>query len=387
MSDSQLRNIFIHVQEAVSTLIEVDRFYAALLYLDQDQMRFPYAWMNGSELPIDHAPWTQRKLNERWSLDKEMKQGGRLSLLSEGKYWPPGGKKPKSCLGIPVNIDENTVLGLVVENWRIENAYDDNDVRILETITRQSALSIRNAQLVREWQESEKKRRAAERFMAVNKVAGEFAHSMNNVAGTIPIRIKLARRNLNPKDHKQAQVLDHLEHIDFATRRLLEKAREVKEATQLRARESVEVNALVDNAIKRAIASQPNATRRIKVKKELGKGLPKIEVERDIFIDTLTSIVRNGLEAMPERGTLSVSTRHIKKTGTPTIEIIVSDNGVGIPKKDLNKIFDPFFTTKETGMGFGLWRDKTVIEELGGRIDVDSEPSKGTTFSIRLPVK
>jgi signal transduction histidine kinase len=65
----------------------------------------------------------------------------------------------------------------------------------------------------------------------------------------------------------------------------------------------------------------------------------------------------------------------------------VSDSGAGISEENLSKIFDPFFTTKETGMGFGLWRDKTVIEELGGQINVDSALAKGTTFTIRLPVK
>jgi two-component system NtrC family sensor kinase len=210
---------------------------------------------------------------------------------------------------------------------------------------------------------------------------------MNNIAGTVPVWIKMARANLDLNDKKQAEVLQFLDEIDTATRRLLQKAQEVREATKQRAREPVEVNALVNNAIKRAMASQPNAGERILVEKELGSGLPKIEVERDSFIDTLTSIVKNGLESMSNRGTLRVLTRHTRKTGNPSIEIVVSDSGVGISEENLNKIFDPFFTTKETGMGFGLWRDKTVIEELGGQINVDSALAKGTTFTIRLPVK
>jgi len=387
MSDDQIRRIFIHVRAAVCELMDVDRFYAALYEQSRRQISFPLVWRGDNDLPENQPPWIQRDLDEHWLPDRALFQDKVMRHEPGILYWPEGEEQPQSWLAVPMTVSEEIKIVLVVENWRHANAFGEDALRFLDTIARQAAMSIRNVQLVRDWQEAEKRRRAAERFLAVNQVAGEFAHSMNNIAGTVPVRIALVRENLDPKDKKQAEVLQHLDEIDIATRRLLKKAQEVREATKQRAREPVEVNALVNNAIKRAMASQPNAGERILVEKKLGSGLPKIEVERDSFIDTLTSIVKNGLESMSNRGILHVSTHHTQKTGHPIIEIIVSDSGVGISEENLRHIFDPFFTTKETGMGFGLWRDKTVIEELGGQIDVDSVLAKGTTFTIKLPVK
>jgi signal transduction histidine kinase len=387
MIDDQIRRIFIHVRTAVCELMDVARFYVALYEQNHEQLSFPLVWRGDGELPDDQPPWIQRELDERWLLDRALLQDKVMRPEPGVLYWPEGEEQPQSWLAVPMTVSEEIKIALVVENWQHANAFGEDALRFLDTIARQAAMSIRNVQLVRDWQEAEKKRRAAERFLAVNQVAGEFAHSMNNIAGTVPVWIKMARANLDLNDKKQAEVLQFLDEIDTATRRLLQKAQEVREATKQRAREPVEVNALVNNAIKRAMASQPNAGERILVEKELGSGLPKIEVERDSFIDTLTSIVKNGLESMSNRGTLRVLTRHARKTGNPSIEIVVSDSGAGISEENLSKIFDPFFTTKETGMGFGLWRDKTVIEELGGQINVDSALAKGTTFTIRLPVK
>jgi signal transduction histidine kinase len=65
--------------------------------------------------------------------------------------------------------------------------------------------------------------------------------------------------------------------------------------------------------------------------------------------------------------------------------ISIADTGVGIPKDDMDKIFEPFYTTKEGGIGIGLAIVKDIIEENGGRISVESDLGRGTTFHIRLP--
>jgi two-component system sensor histidine kinase HydH len=71
---------------------------------------------------------------------------------------------------------------------------------------------------------------------------------------------------------------------------------------------------------------------------------------------------------------------------TDEIQISVSDNGRGIPRKDLAKIFDPYFTTKSSGTGLGLAIAHNIVEAMGGTIKVNSYPGKGTTFTIRIAV-
>ncbi len=91
-------------------------------------------------------------------------------------------------------------------------------------------------------------------------------------------------------------------------------------------------------------------------------------------------IIKNGIEAMPKGGRLSVSLRFVNEN----VIIEIEDNGGGIPSQEINKIFDPFYTTKEEGTGLGLSLARQIINAHGGDIDVDSEVNKGTKVKITL---
>jgi signal transduction histidine kinase len=93
---------------------------------------------------------------------------------------------------------------------------------------------------------------------------------------------------------------------------------------------------------------------------------------------------------MPEGGKLSVNTRRGKDDqGRDAIVIEFADTGVGIPAGDIEKIFDPFYTTKEAGKGTGLGLavSYSIIKRYKGDIKVESQPGKGTTFTLILPVE
>jgi two-component system, sporulation sensor kinase E len=86
---------------------------------------------------------------------------------------------------------------------------------------------------------------------------------------------------------------------------------------------------------------------------------------------------------MPNGGTLFLKTRRYDKD---FVEIVFKDTGIGIKKEDLPKIFDPFFSRKEKGVGLGLSISAQIIETHRGEVSVESEPGKGTTFYVRLPI-
>jgi signal transduction histidine kinase len=94
-------------------------------------------------------------------------------------------------------------------------------------------------------------------------------------------------------------------------------------------------------------------------------------------------MIKNAIEATPAGGVVSVSTM----AEGDDVEILIADSGTGIPKDIINKIFDPFYTTKEKSFGMGLSLVKQVVSEHMGKITVDSEGGKGTTFKIVLPVR
>ena len=98
----------------------------------------------------------------------------------------------------------------------------------------------------------------------------------------------------------------------------------------------------------------------------------------------LLNLVINAIHAMPEGGILRLGLR----LKGQQITLTVTDTGHGIPREDLEKIFVPFFTTKEVGKGTGLGLTvvQGIIQEHGGSIEVDSEPGRGSTFTITLPL-
>lgn len=117
--------------------------------------------------------------------------------------------------------------------------------------------------------------------------------------------------------------------------------------------------------------------------------LPPVIGDRDSLKQVFLNLVKNAIEAVSVNGTIEISTRWItdyKLKGENAISIDIKDNGIGIPKDDLEKIFTPFYTTKRKGSGLGLFLAYQIIAKHGGAIFVESEPGKGTVFRIYLPV-
>jgi signal transduction histidine kinase len=103
---------------------------------------------------------------------------------------------------------------------------------------------------------------------------------------------------------------------------------------------------------------------------------------RDRLKQALLNVVANALEAMPDGGQMRVSLA----TAADHAIIAVRDSGPGIPPEILSKIYSMHFTTKDGGTGIGLYVARSVVEAHGGEIDVDSDPSRGTCFQVRLPL-
>jgi two-component system NtrC family sensor kinase len=99
----------------------------------------------------------------------------------------------------------------------------------------------------------------------------------------------------------------------------------------------------------------------------------------------LLNLITNAVQAMPEGGELRIATALVDPD---RVRVSVRDTGVGIPQDRLASIFNPFYTTKEPGEGTGLGLSvvHSVVKNTGGSIDVKSEPGKGTTFVLELPI-
>jgi signal transduction histidine kinase len=109
---------------------------------------------------------------------------------------------------------------------------------------------------------------------------------------------------------------------------------------------------------------------------------PALKVDVEKMKRTFVNLISNAIDAMPNGGSLRIRTRELDHK----VEFIFEDTGVGMPKEVLDKAFTPLFTTKAKGMGFGLSICKRIVEAHGGKIAVESNLGKGTTFTIMLPL-
>ena len=112
--------------------------------------------------------------------------------------------------------------------------------------------------------------------------------------------------------------------------------------------------------------------------------LPKITLDQEQLLKVITNLVLNAKEAVSQDGQINIETK--RSNGWAILS--VSDNGCGISPEFLNhSLFRPFQTTKKNGLGIGMFQSKMIVEAHKGRIEVESEPGKGTTFRVYLPLQ
>jgi signal transduction histidine kinase len=146
----------------------------------------------------------------------------------------------------------------------------------------------------------------------------------------------------------------------------------------------------IDEALRPVLAQARRDAEQLgmSIEEELDPGLPQLYGNGNKLHQVFMNICRNALQAMGAGGRLSVRARRAAPPGgggPREVAISFTDTGPGIPESIMPRIFDPFFTTKDVGTGLGLAISAKIIEAHGGRIEVDSPPGKGATFTVILP--
>jgi PAS domain S-box-containing protein len=128
---------------------------------------------------------------------------------------------------------------------------------------------------------------------------------------------------------------------------------------------------------------QPELDNRgLNVKTRLARQLPATPIDLTQIQQVLVNLIRNAMQAMTRGGTLSLQTWE----GADGVWVSVADTGGGIPQEQLNRIFEPFYTTKKRGSGLGLMIVQRIVRAHGGRIELESQVGRGTTFRLWLPL-
>jgi two-component system NtrC family sensor kinase len=224
-----------------------------------------------------------------------------------------------------------------------------------------------------------------EKLSSLGKLSASIAHEINNPLAGILTFAKLMIRTIEHGPVGDAErrtlvkqlalVQRETERCSAIVRNLLDFARE--RPLQLK---EVNLNAVVDEVF--SLIANQTAIQGVQMAKDAAP-LPPVEADFGQMRQAFVNIAMNAVEAMPKGGHITVTTRPLP--GEDAVEIVFADDGPGIPPELMQKIFDPFFTTKEKGTGLGLSVVYGIVERHKGRVSVDSEPGKGTRFTIRLP--
>jgi len=257
----------------------------------------------------------------------------------------------------------------ITERKRVEdelaNAYAG-----LEDKVRQRTKELREAQdrIVR-----------SEKLAAIGQLASSVAHELRNPLGVIKNAIyylnmlELGKDNPDIKENLEIISVE-IENSDKVISDLLEFSRIKKPALN-----PEEINLIIKETLNRV-----KAPANIKVVAELGENLPQIQVDALQLQQVFYNLASNAIQAMEKVGTLTVSSY---VTHDETIAIAFIDTGCGIPKENLQKIFEPLFSTNAKGTGLGLSVVASLVESHGGKIEIESEAGKGSTFTVKLPIK
>ncbi|MEK7311597.1 MAG: GAF domain-containing protein, partial [Chloroflexota bacterium] len=296
----------------------------------------------------------------------------------------------RSELCVPLKAG-NLIFGVVnAESDRV-NGFTDTDQRLLTTLAGQLATAIQKLRLYHDLEQAlrqEKSARAqlvqSEKLAAMGRLVASVAHELNNPLQAIQNALYLVRQ----EPALGLQSMDDLQVASTEADRMAELLSRLRETYRPATGEEFRLeslNTVVDD-VQRLIATHLRHNS-IEFRFDPDPDMPLIPGIRDQLKQVMLNLSLNAVEAMPNGGTLTVRTRHQPAIAGDGVLLSIHDTGSGIPLDALNNIFDPFFTTKESGTGLGLTITYDIIQRHKGRIEVESEPGKGATFSIWLPVE
>ena len=278
-------------------------------------------------------------------------------------------------VAVPVFVDGKLPLLFVLGEKLSGDMFSGEDINLLNTISDQTAIAIKNAGLYKDKVHSEW-------LASIGMMSATFAHEIRNPLTSLKTFAQLMPEKYNDPEFRNtfSKIVEgEIEKIDGLISELLDFSTE-KRSSRIN---NFNLVSLVDETV-------------ICVRRKLEQEKKKIDIiktyrEDEIYMSgdaaklkqTFINILTNGCQAINGEGVLTVK---IKPNGK-YIDVTVADTGEGIDTGDILNIFDPFVTSKDMGLGLGLAISKRIIEDHNGRINVKSKLSKGSTFTVSLPVQ
>jgi signal transduction histidine kinase len=273
-----------------------------------------------------------------------------------------------------LSVVADTLLAEENQALQLQEALQELENLQQELLARVSAQQAAEARLIQ-----------TTKLAAVGEMAAGVAHELNNPLTTVVGFSELVSESLpadSPQRADMVIVLKEARRARDVVRRLLDFSRQ-SETLRVKA----DLNELIRDVL--SLMQHMFHINGVTITTLYDEKLPWVLIDRNQLKQVFLNLFHNALNAMPEGGELSIETQQTTRYNSPFASVGIKDNGTGISSENLTRIFEPFFTTRagQGGTGLGLSVTYGIISEHGGAIEVESNPGKGSTFTVFLPLK
>lgn len=298
----------------------------------------------------------------------------------------------RSSVLVPICTEARLLAFLLIES--LEASHFSADLKLLEVLAAQAAVSINRVQLLRDRERTQRNLLLSSNAINVGQIATSFVHEAKNSLNGMHLALQLLGEDLlRLPDGKERRIsIARLQGVQSEVARFDELSRRLQRFTQMGLRPQKR-EVYLNDVVNRTLQVLGSALRSKGMKTETrldpsldvpaqGRGNPVLVDEQQIQ-QVLMNLILNAMDASPDRKPLVVET----KAQGEHVEMSVTDRGTGIPRNVLAKLFQPFYTTKPGGVGIGLFLSRILVEENhGGSIEISPGSSgKGATFTVRMP--
>lgn len=236
----------------------------------------------------------------------------------------------------------------------------------------------------KELQEHEDEKSRLESVEITKHLAAGIAHEIKNPINTVGLIVDYLQTNLSPdnpeKRYEFYKLSENMKKELKRINRIVEGFLRLTKPTVYTFNEE-DLNVIIRDSV--SVLEPEIVKNGVSVRLNLDPALPRVAVDRDKLSQVISNLVINAVEAMPRGGDITITSR----LGGGSVEVTVSDNGMGVPSENLRRIFDPYFSTKKQGFGLGLSLAQDIVYKHNGKFSVSSERGKGADFTIQLPME
>jgi GAF domain-containing protein len=289
----------------------------------------------------------------------------------------------QSFLGVALRVStgfgaegssDKEMVGVLYIDFLHPHKFQKEEIQVAQMFANYAATAIAAARV-------HERKLEIERVAAINAFGARFAHRVGNLLGTVPLNFNAIQRLLRDSTNPHLKA-----HLDLLREDVAKIERILEAGKNLRKFGSIHKEAVMINDILREVLGQQKLPDHVKASLELDVEVSSLPANKSVLIDILSDMIDNALYAMPNGGNLTLGTKLHRENNM--VEIRVSDTGWGIPADVLQNLQKPlpFFSTKENNLGLGVWLDYQAVQQMGGKLHIESQVNSGTSFIIQLPL-